>query len=138
MVIVSTEGKLAGKLLVCEDCSGTCPRFTDNYDDVMHLPGCPYRARLDIWEKHPLIQEISTTGHLCRKSLTSLNIGATFARNCPEFNKLFSIIMDDLAVPENCRHKYSHNTCYEKYFKEYEDEVLEMAEEFENITLNKP
>ena len=125
--------RLIGDLLVCDDCKGTCPRDTNDYDDVMHLPGCPHRARLNVWEKHPLIQEKSTSGYLCRKYMTSLNVNATFARNCPEFNKLFSIIMDDLAIPESCRSKY---TCYEKYFKEYEDEVLEMAMEFDNIQHN--
>ena len=121
--------------MICDACGGRCPAGTDNYDDVMHLEGCKHRARLDVWINHPKLQAASHDGMLC--VMHSRNImdmtKAPFARSCPAHSSLFSALPYELHDEDSsirCTHR---EECYNKYYEEFEEEVLVMLDEWETI-----
>jgi hypothetical protein len=116
-----------GLFLICPDCGGTCPRDEDKYDDVMHLPGCIRRARLDVWAKHPAIQRLMSSAYGCKENVIDLN-AQMFSRTCPAARELLSILDSKMSPEIGCS---MVRQCYAVYFEQHEEEVLEIAEAFE-------
>lgn len=120
-----------GTKLVCTDCGGTCPCFTDNYDDVMHLPGCRRIIGLSIWNRHRLLHltliynKCAVTGKLCDTMSNN-----PFGAECPAKLKLANVLPKDLwrpiSLPLLCNTEQIED-CYKRYFAQYEDEVLQLS-----------
>jgi len=125
--------------MVCDECGGRCPAYTDNYDDVMHLPGCKHRAVLDVWANHPELHNAAHNGMLCAKYMRSVMdfTNAPFARSCPAHFMLFDALPNALLEtdsPIGCDHR---EECYCDLYSKFEEEVLTMADWWEiNETVN--
>jgi hypothetical protein len=119
-------------IMLCDDCGGTCPAGTDNYDDVMHEPGCSRRKALDIWVNHPTIQRLAHDGMLCRRYRRSIMelTSAPFARACPAHALLFDVLPDEVYEWISSMSCAECDSCYEEYYEPHEEELLNMADEW--------
>ena len=117
-------------IMVCDECGGTCPEFTDNYDDIMHKQDCPRLSMLGFWKKHETLLHVSMHGYKCmylNQSVTEV-VSRHLDRYCPAFNMLFSVLGRELIHLQPSAACARANECYKEYYAEYEDEVLSSLE----------
>ena len=117
-------------VMVCDECGGTCPEFTDNYDDVMHLEGCPRVSMLGFWKKHDTLLDVSMKGTKCEYLNQYVRdvMPNHLDRYCPAFNMLFSVLGRELIYLQPSAACARAEECYREYYAEYEDEVLSSLE----------